>query len=332
MAARERIPQRERSSYASPKADAERIDRSATLEEPVDWRYKSFPVGPSIPLQAVRERGWSALGGDFMLPVMVLKDSALRHNNELLASFCRQHNMSLAPHGKTSMAPQLLKMQFEAGAWAVTAATMSQVRIWRHFGVNRVILANELVEPASIHWIASELGGHPDFEFFCLVDSIAGAQLLESTLAKATADRRLNVLVELGVAGGRTGGRTLEEARRVAQAVASSGHLALAGVESFEGVIHADKIGTALEAVDRLLAGMRALVIDLDGAGLFEHVPEVIERIPRPSGDEPRRAMGRTQLPSSPRSAKRLLPHARRSPLFPTVAIWRPNRELGATA
>ncbi len=252
------------------------IDLDPILEEPVDWRYKSFPVGPSIPLQAVRERGWSALGGDFMLPVMVLKDSALRHNNELLASFCRQHNMSLAPHGKTSMAPQLLKMQFEAGAWAVTAATMSQVRIWRHFGVNRVILANELVEPASIHWIASELGGHPDFEFFCLVDSIAGAQLLESTLAKATADRRLNVLVELGVAGGRTGGRTLEEARRVAQAVASSGHLALAGVESFEGVIHSDKIGTALEAVDRLLAGMRALVIDLDGAGLFEHVPEVI--------------------------------------------------------
>jgi D-serine deaminase-like pyridoxal phosphate-dependent protein len=207
---------------------------------------------------------------------MVLKDSALRHNNELLASFCGQRNISLAPHGKTSMAPQLLKMQFDAGAWAVTAATINQVRIWRHFGVNRVILANELVDPASMNWVASELGRDPDFEFFCLVDSTAGAQLLESTLAQANANRPLNVLVELGVAGGRTGCRTLEEARQVAQAIANSHYLALAGVESFEGVIHADQIGTALEAVDSLLADLRTLVIDLDRAGLFRNVPEVI--------------------------------------------------------
>ena len=260
----------------SPTSHAGRLDLDPILDEPIDWRYKSFPVGPPIPLRAVRERGWNVLGSDFIPPVLVLKDSALRHNNEVLASFCGRRNISLAPHGKTSMAPQLLQMQFEAGAWAVTAATIGQVRIWRHFGVNRVILANELVDPASMNWVASELGRDPDFEFFCLVDSTAGAQLLESTLAQANANRPLNVLVELGVAGGRTGCRTLEEARQVAQAIANSHHLALAGVESFEGVIHADQIGTSLEAVDSLLADLRTLVIDLDRAGLFRDVPEVI--------------------------------------------------------
>ena len=54
------------------KARSLNLDR--VLDEPVDWRYKSFPAGPPITIRAVPERGWNALGGEFMLPVMVLKD------------------------------------------------------------------------------------------------------------------------------------------------------------------------------------------------------------------------------------------------------------------
>jgi D-serine deaminase-like pyridoxal phosphate-dependent protein len=255
---------------------APHIDLGRLLDARVDWRYKSFPAGPAIALREVARQGWSVLGGEFMLPVMVLKDSALRHNNAEMAAYCDRRGISLAPHAKTTMSPQLLKMQFEAGAWGATAASMNQVRVWREFGVDRIVLANELVEPASIRWIANELRRDPDLTFYCLVDSIAGAQLLESTLAGLDSDRPLNVLVELGIAGGRSGSRTREAARAVAQAVAGSRHLALAGVESFEGVIGSDPMGTALETVDGLLAEMRALVLDLDAARLFGHVPEVI--------------------------------------------------------
>src|SRR5207302_2743038 len=140
----------------------------------------------------------------FMLPVMVLKDSALQHNIELMARYCREHDFLLAPHGKTSMSPQLLKRQLDGGAWAVTAATMSQVRVWREFGVGRVILANELVEPASVRWIASELHRDPEFDFYCLVDSVAQVRLIESALEATALDRPLQVLLEVGFTGGRT--------------------------------------------------------------------------------------------------------------------------------
>lgn len=255
---------------------ARSLSLDSVLDEPVDWRYKSFPAGPPVPLRAVREKGWNVLGGCFMLPVMVLKEPALRHNLELVAAFCSRHGISLAPHGKTTMAPQLVRRQLEAGAWAVTAATLSQVRVWRAFGVDRVILANELVEPVSARWIADEMGRDPGFEFYCLVDSVAGVRLLESALDGVGPDRRLRALLEVGMAGGRTGCRTLEQAREVARAVAGSGHLTLAGVEAFEGVIHAEGLGPTLEAVDRFLKDMREVVVDLDGSGLFTQAPEVI--------------------------------------------------------
>jgi D-serine dehydratase len=251
-----------------------KLDR--ILDERVDWRYKSFPAGPPTPIRAVASRRWNVLGGEFMLPVMVLKDSALRHNSKLMASWCKRHDVLLAPHGKTPMAPQLLKLQLDDGAWAVTAATMSQVRVWRAFGVDRVILANELVEPASARWVAQELEADPGFDFYCLVDSIAGVRLLESAVEAADVHRRLQVLVEFGPTGGRAGCRTHEEALHVARAVADCPHLALAGVEAFEGVIHEKSLTGTLEAVDTFLGDLRALVLKLDVAGLFAHVPEVM--------------------------------------------------------
>jgi hypothetical protein len=127
----------------------------------------------------VCEQGWNVLDGDFMPPVMVLKDSALRHNLDEMAAYCRGNSISLAPHVKTHMAPQLFQMQLDAGAWGLTVANISQARVWRAFGAGRVILANELVEPTSVRWVAEELKRDLSFAFYCLVDSVAGVALGE---------------------------------------------------------------------------------------------------------------------------------------------------------
>ncbi|HEY2598060.1 MAG TPA: alanine racemase [Candidatus Dormibacteraeota bacterium] len=246
------------------------------LDEPIDWRYKSFPADAPTRIRDVRSRAWNVLGGDFLPPVMVLKDSALRHNSHLVAAYCKRHDFLLAPHGKTAMAPQLLKLQLDDGAWAVTAATISQVRVWRAMGVERLILANQLVEPAAIRWIATELDADPAFDFYCLIDSVAGVRLLESTIAGTRLARRLQVLLEVGPEGGRTGCRTHKEAFEVARAVASSDRLALAGVEAFEGVIGAPSIIATLHAVDDFLTNMRALVEELDEADMFAQAAAVM--------------------------------------------------------
>ena len=255
---------------------AQLLDLDRILDEPIDFRYKSFPATASSTIRDVGKRNWNVLDGEFMFPTMVLKESALRHNVDAMAALCKRHEISLAPHGKTAMAPQLFQMQLDAGAWAVTAATMWQVRVWRGFGARRVILANELVEPASIRWVSGELQRDPEFDFYCLVDSVPEVRLLDSTLAGTGLERRLPVLLELGLAGGRTGARTRQEARAVAQAVAASRRLSLAGVEGFEGIIGGADLAADLTKVDGFLTEMRALAVELDGAGLFDRSPEVI--------------------------------------------------------
>ena len=243
------------------------LDRA--LDEVIDHRYKSFPAGPPVAVRNVRDRGWNALGGEFMLPVMLLKEPALRQNVDAMAALCDRTGFSLAPHAKTSMAPQLVQMQLAAGAWAITAATTWQARLWRAFGADRIILANELVEPASIEWIAAEMERDPEFDFYCLVDSVAGVRALDR-------EPGFKVLLELGFSGGRAGCRSEEQALEVANAIKSSKHVTLAGVEAFEGVIHGENLEATLRSVDELLSRIRALATVLDSSGHFDRTKEIV--------------------------------------------------------
>ncbi len=129
--------------------------------------------------QLARERP-RADAGLLSTPRVVVREEALRHNISAMAAYCAAHDVSLFPHGKTTMAPQVLAAQLDAGAAGVTAATISQARVFRRFGVRNVLLANELVDDASISWVASELtAAAGEFSFLCYVDSVAGAGRLD---------------------------------------------------------------------------------------------------------------------------------------------------------
>src|SRR5262249_58577729 len=103
-----------------------------------------------------------------------------------------------------------------------------------------------------------------------------GVAILDAALEKARPVRPLKVLVEVGFAGGRTGGRTPEDVRSVASAVADSQNLLLVGLESFEGIIHEGEPAATLEAVDRFMGAFRAAAIDFDEAGFFSRAQEVV--------------------------------------------------------
>jgi D-serine dehydratase len=247
------------------------------LDEPVDWRYKGMPpTSGALTLRSLGDQGWNVLARDLMFPLMVLKERALAHNVGELARFASDHGAQLAPHGKTYMSPQIFKRQLDAGAWGITAATISQMRAYRAFGVERVLLANELVDPVGLRWVASELDADERFSFYCLVDSERGVELMDEALAAVAPRRRLAVLVELGWPGTRAGCRTDDEALAVVAAVKRSAHLELAGVEGYEGVIGHSRDDEVLAAVDEFLGRIREFVTELDRRGAFEERDEIL--------------------------------------------------------
>lgn len=208
-------------------------------------------------------------------PVMVLKASALAHNVSELSRYCREEGVRIAPHGKTTMSPELTRLQLEAGAWAISAATPSQVRAFWEFGAPRVLLANELVDPAGIRWIAEHLAAHPDHEFLCYVDSLRGVEILERVLSDVEGGPALDVLVEISAVGGRTGLRTAEQALEVATAASKSPFLNLMGVAGYEGALASDRSPESVQRVTDYCRQVLQTAAHLDQHEVFQD-PEVI--------------------------------------------------------
>jgi D-serine dehydratase len=237
-----------------------------TRDARVDSTTKGFPaVDRPIPLAAVAAQGWTL--EDLLPPVLVLRETALAHNIALMAAYCARHRVELAPHGKTTMAPQIWRRQLDAGAWGISAATVAQARVMRAAGVQRILIANEVTDPPAIRWIAAQLRD-PDVEIVCGVDSPQGVELLAGSLGDPP--RPLPVLVELGHEGGRAGCRTVDDAFEVARQVTTRRELTLAGATGFEGTICDDRATTCVDRVRVFLDRLASLSDRLRGDGLVE--------------------------------------------------------------
>ncbi|MCX5423301.1 amino acid deaminase [Streptomyces sp. NBC_00078] len=241
-------------------------------EERVDHRFKGLPPdadGLTVGELAAQRRNLFTDG--FATPVLALSAERLEHNLALMETYAARHGLVFAPHGKTSMAPRLFRQQIERGAWGITLAVPHQVRVARAFGIRRVFLANELVDPSALRWIAGELESDGDFGFVCYVDSVRGVRLMDAALRGTS--RPVDVVVEFAAGeGARTGVRTEAECAAVADAVAAAGTLRLVGVAGYEGEVP----GADPERVHAWLRRLVALAVDFDNAGRFAGLDEIV--------------------------------------------------------
>ncbi|MCX5092575.1 amino acid deaminase [Streptomyces sp. NBC_00365] len=238
----------------------------------VDHRFKGLPPdAEGLTVRELAAQRRNLFTGGFTTPVLALSAERLTHNLELMETYAVRHGLAFAPHGKTSMAPQLFWRQIEHGAWGITLAVPHHVRVAREFGIERIFLANELVDAAALRWIASELAADPEFRFVCYVDSVRGVELMDTALHGST--RPVDVVVELAAGeGARTGVRTEAECAAVADAVAATRTLRLVGVAGYEGEVpRADP-----ERVHAWLRRLTALAVDFDKAGRFEGVAQIV--------------------------------------------------------
>ncbi|GHE77913.1 amino acid deaminase [Streptomyces cellulosae] len=249
------------------------LDALARLaEERVGHRFKGLPPDAAdLTVGELAAQRRNLFTGGFTTPVLALSAERLEHNLAALETFAERHGLAFAPHGKTSMAPQLFHRQIERGAWGITLAVPHQVRVAREFGVERVFLANELVDAAALRWIAAEQDADPAFRFVCYVDSVRGVELMDAALAGAS--RPVDVVVELAAGeGARTGVRTEAQCAAVADAVSAARTLRLVGVAGYEGEVpQADP-----ERVRAWLRRLVALAVDFDKAGRFAGLDEIV--------------------------------------------------------
>jgi D-serine dehydratase len=209
---------------------------------------KSFPLSATPgPLSDIAQRGWHLLNDDLAYPIAVLRRSALMHNLRWMQNFADRKGVRFAPHGKTTMSPELFALQLAAGAWGLTFATVFQLSVGVAAGVRRAIIANQVLGAADLAGLQHLLREQPGLRVWFLVDSLAQLRLIEQWAAAQSPFVPFDVLLEMGIAGQRTGCRSLEEALALAQALAASPAVRLGGVECYEG--HAAVCDPALDPV-----------------------------------------------------------------------------------
>ncbi|GIF17471.1 D-serine deaminase-like pyridoxal phosphate-dependent protein [Actinoplanes tereljensis] len=247
-------------------------------EPRVDWRSKGFflPDGERSASDYARDKP-SLFGGGFTWPVLTLRQAAAEANIAIMAAYCARHDLDFAPHAKTTMAPGLLAAQFAAGAWGMTVATPSQALVLRRLGVDRIQIANEVLDPTALSWLATQ------DDIWFQADSAAGVG------AAAAAGGRLRVFAELGHAGGRTGVRNLEELETVARAISDAGNLEFAGVTAYEGQLKTEQ--EVDDFLDLLVAGVGRLTaaglwpagarVSAGGSAWFDRVVARLAALPR---------------------------------------------------
>jgi D-serine deaminase-like pyridoxal phosphate-dependent protein len=186
---------------------------------------------------------------------MTLRESALANNLAVMQAFVERHGLLFAPHMKTHMAPALAARQLEAGAWGVTVASVQQAMVaWEH-GIRHLLVANEVLDPAGLAWLGTRASVDDAADVLVYVDSTAGV------MAAAEAPGTVQVLVEVGFPGGRTGARTAEAALEVARAAHDAG-LVVRGVSGYEGGL------ATVAAAREYVEGVHAIAGRLDAEGL----------------------------------------------------------------
>ncbi|WP_181763170.1 amino acid deaminase [Mesorhizobium sp. B2-4-13] len=242
----------------------------------LDETTKGIPPGVSARLLDIGSMGWNLIRGDVPLPAAILRESALDHNSRWMQTFVGKRNAVIAPHVKTTMAPQIMQRQMRDGAWGVTVATLHQLKVCRRFGIDRIVLANQLIGRLELDVLVAELTASPGFDFFMLVDSLDGVRAASEAVRRGGAKAPpIQVLVERGYAGGRTGCRDNETALQIARATLAAPELKFCGIEAFEGLLRPGNGGPA-DTVSTFIDEIVTLFDSCVREGLFERTPPIV--------------------------------------------------------
>ena len=243
----------------------------ALLDPLIDNSFKGFPHrSPPLRLSQIGAQGWNVLRGDLPLPLAVIQRDVLQHNLHWMQDFAAARGLHLVPHGKTSMSPQLFRRQLDAGAWGMTFATVTQARVGVRAGARTCLIANQVFADTDLSALDALQRQDAQLRVLFLVDSIAQLELIEAWRQQHPAAQAFEVLLELGVPGGRTGCRSVAQALNLAVWLHDSAAVRLVGLACYEGLVATGQSQADLAYVQSLMALVQAVAQACDAQALFD--------------------------------------------------------------
>ena len=252
------------------------MDLSEIQNTILDRRTKGIPGSSEpFPLKELKNKKWNILKEDMPMPLMVLKQKNYLHNLKTFSNYLEKHNLDIAPHGKTTMAPQIFSEQIKHGAWGITAGAINQIQVMFDFGIKKVLLANQLLGKSHLETIASYINQNKNFSFYCFVDSIEQFSNIKKNLGDQNLTNPINLLPEVGAENGRTGIRKKEDFLKLVNIIGedSSKNFTFAGISSYEGIAAVAMKGS--DAVHDFCSKIEDIINDIP-SNYYSHLNELL--------------------------------------------------------
>jgi D-serine deaminase-like pyridoxal phosphate-dependent protein len=171
----------------------------------------------------------------FSTPALVVDLDVFEANVRAMSAMLEGTGKTVRPHAKTHRTPDLARRQLGGSAVGVTCATVGEAEAMVAAGVDDVLIANEVVEPAKLVRLAA-LGR--EARVTVAADDPAPVEALSR--AAVSAGTTIGVLVDVDIVLHRCGVTSLEEAIEVADAIDRHPGVRLAGIMGYEGRFRAD--------------------------------------------------------------------------------------------
>jgi len=163
-------------------------------------------------------------------PALILCKKTLRKNMDAMKELLAGTGVALRPHYKTHKCAAIAHWQMENGAVGMTCAKLSEAEDLADSGIEDILIANQIVDPAKIRRLA-------ELALKCRLTLCVDSADNISALSRAaeTAGSTIYCLIEYDIGMERCGVTTGEEVLALARQIASSPNLVFEGLQAYAG-------------------------------------------------------------------------------------------------
>ena len=192
-------------------------------------------LGPNSPL--IGQPGSRAR---LMTPALVLDLDAMERNIARMRDFAEAHEISLRPHCKTHKSIAVARLQIDAGALGIGAATLGEAEVMGGGGIPGVLVTSPVIADSKIDALMA-LNGRAE-GLMQTLDNMQNLRALDA--AAGQAGKPLDVVIDVDVGLHRTGAADVGDAVALVEAAVAATNLNYAGVQGYAGhIMHIEDYG-----------------------------------------------------------------------------------------
>ena len=187
---------------------------------------------------------------DLPTPALIADDDVITENMRYMNEILEGKAVGLRPHYKSHKCAALAHRQMASGAIGLTCAKLSEAEDLVFSGINDILIANQVVEPAKICRVALLAGM---CRLTVCVDDRDNAECLSR--AAVNAGTTIHCLVEFDIGMNRCGVRTKEAYLEIAKLITQLPGLEYDGIQAYAG--YASHMVSTDERVETTRANIR---------------------------------------------------------------------------